>query len=440
MAKPCGTRGSEWRDAINEEAETREADRDSLHKRFEELETHAHDTDVSYASNANHIFNPQSNPEMVRKHARAAVDSLRTHYEDIRLKSGPLRGKVAGFGRAVNLFIISYEQLGKEYPECGPGARAQVARQALVNDSLQFVRNLEALAARGDEIRAAISQMLATLDDPSLYYATKLLNRYSNPTDVTIKVTRTRIARVGPVEFGSSVAERVSDVGQKSSATGVASNRQKGSGAAEASNAEAAAGTVINVYTSGATQPNPTSRPETDSPKANHSTEQLVTEQRLRFGGIGRFTIGVGVAWSPLSAPEYGVTTRVVAPRTPAAPGDTLRSVISRTRGASSRVTPLVSLSTLLFRFPGRSSSDGLQLTAGIGLRPDLKELDLEYFLGPGVSLFSHRLMVSGGFYLGDREELAQGYSLGDITPGGSVPATSRLRSDVGFALTYRIR
>lgn len=171
---------------------------------------------------------------------------------------------------------------------------------------------------------------------------------------------------------------------------------------------------------------------------AKDTLYRVLAEERINFGGRPRFAIGAGIAWSPLGVREYGVVQRPVA-AFPGQPADTLQRVIVATEASSSRLLPMVTLTTRLFSLPGWV--DGGHVLLGTGIRTQ-GSTDVDFLLAYGMSAFNQRLMLSVGAFAGKRKELAGDYVLGDRLPGAAstVATRSELAWEIGWGLSYRIR
>jgi hypothetical protein len=75
----------------------------------------------------------------------------------------------------------------------------------------------------------------------------------------------------------------------------------------------------------------------------------------------------------------------------------------------------------------------------GVGLNPNLSSTKLEFFASP-LALSWHDVYFSPGIHIGQHENLANAFAVGDIVPNGSkVPTSFKYFSGFGFSISYNL-
>jgi hypothetical protein len=79
-----------------------------------------------------------------------------------------------------------------------------------------------------------------------------------------------------------------------------------------------------------------------------------------------------------------------------------------------------------------------VDLQFGLGLNPNLSSTKIEFFAGPALSW--HDLYFSPGIHIGQHENVANGFHVGDIVPNGSkLPTSFKYFSGFGFSVSYNL-
>jgi hypothetical protein len=121
-------------------------------------------------------------------------------------------------------------------------------------------------------------------------------------------------------------------------------------------------------------------------------------------------------------------------------PADTVITVIGMNQNDALRVTPMLTMSGRLPRFPSDVFT-GFSLVVGTTVNKT-SSTNLEYYGGIGADFFDSRVTLGVGYYGGQELGLAAGDSLGQRIPNGqAVPTVTRLvwrpAAQLGFRISY---
>jgi hypothetical protein len=174
--------------------------------------------------------------------------------------------------------------------------------------------------------------------------------------------------------------------------------------------------------------------------------EDLVkaTDTVLKFGHAPFFSISGGLAFSPLRKREYvrvqGFERDIQGNPVLSEGKPNLTTVIGLKEDSPTRITPLVMLNG---RLPGSKMGpiDGWHLSLGVTAKNDNKGTDLEFLVGPSISLLEDNLFFTFGGYAGRQQRLAGDLFEGAAVPAGvdELPIQKNYRWNTGFSITYKI-
>jgi hypothetical protein len=187
----------------------------------------------------------------------------------------------------------------------------------------------------------------------------------------------------------------------------------------------------------------------TVTPRQNVAEAQAVAgspfKAQFTFGGAPFFSISGGLIFSPLRKREFvrlqGFERDQQGNLVLVNGKPNLTTVIGQKENSSMRITPAIFLNGRLSS-PTRSQTiDGVYMSLGITAKNDNKGTDVEFLVGPSVSMFDHAMFFTAGGYAGRQQKL-----VGNLFEGFAVPATvtdlpiqKNYRWNFGFALSYRI-
>jgi hypothetical protein len=356
--------------------------------------------------------------------AAARLDSLVPALED---RSTAVEDSVASIRQRLPDVIDSAKSLAKDpaFAKCTyltDSVPAFAAR--VVKDTTAYTKASQALESVGAKAADQRRTLQMTVSNPQQFYYALLLERYTTPTDVKLSVRRTP----APLIDLSLVAATASGPGKPESPDQPRDTPKPGNGSVIT--------TTTTTTTPQAVQD--PKKPAGDPPKTDgvqgtpHSSEgRLVTQVRLNFGGASRFVIAAGLIWTDIASRQYSVNSRLATP-TPAQPSDTIANVIGDPTVSRSRVTPMLTLNTRVYRPIYATIGAGLRTTGGT---------ELDYVAGSGFSAFDERVLVTGGFYFGQASVLAGGLHVGDRLPAQTTTVPTRNKAIVRFGLgvSYRL-
>jgi hypothetical protein len=84
---------------------------------------------------------------------------------------------------------------------------------------------------------------------------------------------------------------------------------------------------------------------------------------------------------------------------------------------------------------------DGVYMSLGITAKNDNKGTDVEFLLGPSVSMFDRNMFFTVGGYAGKQQKLTGGLFEGFAVPTSvdELPIQKNYRWHLGFAVSYRL-
>lgn len=164
----------------------------------------------------------------------------------------------------------------------------------------------------------------------------------------------------------------------------------------------------------------------------------------LKFGEAPFFSISGGIAFSPLRKREYirvqGFERDLQGNIVLVGGKPNLTTIVGLKENSPTRIAPLVMLNG---RLPHSKMGpiDGWHISLGITGKNDNKGTDIEYLVGPSMSMLEDNLFLTFGGYAGKQQKLG-----GSLFEGAAVPASvdelpiqKNYRWHFGFALTYKL-
>jgi hypothetical protein len=165
---------------------------------------------------------------------------------------------------------------------------------------------------------------------------------------------------------------------------------------------------------------------------------------KFTFGNAPFFSISGGLIFTPLRKREYirvqGFELDAQGNQVLVNGKPNLTTVIGLKESSPTRIIPAVFLNGLLTQ---RKTGfiDGVHLSVGITAKNDNKGTDVEFLVGPSLSMLERRMFFTFGGYAGKQQKLAGNLFEGFALPSGvsEIPVEKNYRWHVGFALSYRI-
>lgn len=165
---------------------------------------------------------------------------------------------------------------------------------------------------------------------------------------------------------------------------------------------------------------------------------------KFTFGNAPFFSISGGVIFSPLRKREFirvqGFERDAQGNQVLVDGKPNLTTVVGLKENSPTRIVPAVFLNGLLTE---RKTGfiDGVHFSLGITAKNDNKGTDMEFLVGPSLSMLERRMFFTFGGYAGKQQKLAGDLFEGLALPSGvsEIPVEKNYRWSFGFALSYRI-
>ena len=151
--------------------------------------------------------------------------------------------------------------------------------------------------------------------------------------------------------------------------------------------------------------------------------------------GRPRFLVSGGLVYSPLQRQTFVAASGFVRDANGNPTGEGNKQVVSFEENSPRRLLPMVMLNTRIASFKPASFYFSLGVTA----KKD-KDIDVEYLIGPSVSMLNDRAMFTFGAYAGKTQNLVPDVKIGDEIPDSAGDAsffTKRYSWKPGFSFTY---
>lgn len=151
--------------------------------------------------------------------------------------------------------------------------------------------------------------------------------------------------------------------------------------------------------------------------------------------GRPRFLLSGGLVFSPLRREAFDSIKGFALDANGNPTGDGNKNVVGFTENSPRRLMPMVMLNSRLTSFNPTS----LYFSLGVTAKHD-DNVDVEYLLGPSISLLNERALLTFGGYVGKVQNLVPDLKIGDEIPDSAGDAklfTKRYSWKPGFSFTY---
>lgn len=151
--------------------------------------------------------------------------------------------------------------------------------------------------------------------------------------------------------------------------------------------------------------------------------------------GRPRFLVSGGLVYSPLPRQTFISTTGFTRDAQGNPVGDSNKTVVGFEENSPRRLMPMVFLNSRLASF----SPASLYFTVGVTAKHD-RDIDVEYLIGPSVSMLNDRAMFTFGAYAGKTANLVPDVKVGDEIPASAGNAslfTKHYTWKPGFSFSY---
>jgi hypothetical protein len=290
----------------------------------------------------------------------------------------------------------------------------------------------ETIAERVDErmanVAALATQFAGIWSDASRFWVVSTLSRQDASGDVTVTIERQTIPQAkAPVTPPSQTSDQKQD-GTSFAATITGTIGGKPSGAATQQNAISTAGGNGKVAATSGTP---------KAPAVPDSGFVVIAQPIVHFRSATFITVGIGMFYTPLPAPQFGTQQhRIAAP--PGAAADTLVTQVVVTDNSTARFVPGATLAIRLPITPA-DCAWGFHGVLGATLLPKSSDLAFGLIGGIGISLWQNKVMAVPGVYVSNENYLIGGYHVGDGIPASSsAPVGSHLAAAFTIGLSFR--
>lgn len=151
--------------------------------------------------------------------------------------------------------------------------------------------------------------------------------------------------------------------------------------------------------------------------------------------GRPRFLVSGGLVYSPLPRQTFESTTGFTRDAQGNPVGDSNKTIVGFDENSPRRLMPMVFLNSRLASF----SPASIYFTLGVTAKHD-KDIDVEYLIGPSVSMLNERAMFTFGAYAGKTSNLVPDVKVGDEIPASAGDAslfTKHYTWKPGFSFSY---
>jgi hypothetical protein len=151
--------------------------------------------------------------------------------------------------------------------------------------------------------------------------------------------------------------------------------------------------------------------------------------------GRPRFLVSGGLVYSPLPRQTFTTTTGFSRDAQGNPIGDSNKSIVGFDENSPRRLLPMVFLNSRLASFKPAS----IYFTLGVTAKHD-RDVDVEYLIGPSVSMLNERAMFTFGAYAGKTSALVPDVKVGDEIPdsaGNASLFTKHYTWKPGFSFSY---
>jgi hypothetical protein len=166
---------------------------------------------------------------------------------------------------------------------------------------------------------------------------------------------------------------------------------------------------------------------------------------KLKFGQGPFFSISGGVVFARLVKREFqrvqGIQLDSNGNQVIVGGKPVLTTIVGVKEETSTRIGPILMLNGRIWR-PAGNFIDGVHLSLGITAKNDNKGTDIDFLVGPSISMADEQLFLTFGGYAGRKQQLEGNLFQGAVVPEGTaeLPVHKSYRWSVGISLSYRIK
>jgi hypothetical protein len=158
----------------------------------------------------------------------------------------------------------------------------------------------------------------------------------------------------------------------------------------------------------------------------------LVQNIKITYQNPPHISASVGLVIAR-GVPAYGVKTAVTGTNNGVI---TTQSTVAVTSLPAAQVVPFTFANIYWAGSPDRHIDSQI----GLGVNPNLSTPRIEFFASP-LAFAWHDVYLSPGLHIGEHEQLANGFNLGDVLPNGvsKAPINWKFYVGFGFSLSYNL-
>lgn len=170
----------------------------NIRGRFEHLETLTGTTNQEMAERRSVFMHPQERASEVMRTASEAAVILQDYVDELNHHLGELTKEVPSYIANVAEVNRYASAALAEYKTCPYVVEAAAFAARFVPDTSVFRSGLAAVSAHATAMQDEPRKLGTVAYDPTRFYVTALLDRYTRPTDVTVQVARRRANTTDP--------------------------------------------------------------------------------------------------------------------------------------------------------------------------------------------------------------------------------------------------
>lgn len=157
--------------------------------------------------------------------------------------------------------------------------------------------------------------------------------------------------------------------------------------------------------------------------------------------GAPRFVVSTGIAGAILRKQEFqkAIGQALDTNKQPIAGQASVNTIQFKTNSLA-RISPLVLAHTRIWQY--RGSDNALWATVGVTGKPDNQGTSPEYLIGISQGFWSNLVFLTGGLYVGEKQQLTPGLFVGEAVPSsltGDITVQKNYKAGFGLALSFRI-
>ena len=279
---------------------------------------------------------------------------------------------------------------------------------------------VDSLLATGKQMKTALDATNEMAEQDGLFARTSEIIKRFEFSEATVSVTRT--------ERGKAAENMASNVTKNHKAEATTNGGGAGNGGPNDEDSEEKDDSSKDKKDSGDKEKGSNGNGNGGNAQAPQSNQSIQI-------GRPRFLLSGGLVFTPMQRRTFDKVTGFTRDANGNPTGDGTDSVIGLKEDSPRRLLPMAVLNTRIHSF----SPTSVFFSLGVTAKHD-SNVDIEYLIGPSVSLLNERAFFTFGGYLGRVQNLVPDVKIGDKIPDSAGDAqlfTSRYSWKPGFSFTY---